>query len=191
MESVITLPEEKDDLPLRVEIDPGDFAAIYEEYFELIYSYVFYRLQNSESADDITAQVFEEALKNWGRYQPERASLATWLFAIARNTVNKHFRSQKIRQWISLETIAPATADNAPPIEEVIIKNEKLAKLMRLVSGLNERQRDVLGLKFGARLSNRQIAELTGLSPSNVGVTLYRTLNNLRECCQEVDNDEE
>jgi RNA polymerase sigma-70 factor (ECF subfamily) len=190
MKSTVALLEEEEASVMQAKTEVGDFAAIYERYFGPIYSYTFYMLQDPQTADDITAQIFEEALKSVGRYQPKRASLATWLFAIARNTVNKHFRKQKIRQWISLDAIASSAADPNPSVEAIVIKNEKLARLMGLVAGLKERQREVLGLKFGAGLGNQQIAEVTGLSASNVGVILYRSLNTLRELWQEVENDE-
>lgn len=190
MESAVGLLEEDDDLAARVRVEAGAFGAIYRQYFGQIYGYVFYRTQDPQAADDITAQIFEEALKSMRKYRPERAGLATWLFAIARNTTNKHFRSQKIPRWISLEAISPSLAEPGPLVEEIFDQNDRLAGLMRLIVDLDERQRDVLGLKFGAGLSNRRIAELTGLSTSNVGVILYQTIGTLRERLQEVENDE-
>ena len=59
--------------------------------------------------------------------------------------------------------------------------------LLAALEGLNTRERDILGLKFAARLSNRQIAKTTGLSESNVGVITYRAVGKLRERLMEVE----
>ncbi|MBE0408943.1 MAG: sigma-70 family RNA polymerase sigma factor [Anaerolineales bacterium] len=184
----VAVMDKDDDLDIDTGVE--DFAEIYVRHFRQVFSYVFYRLQDPQIADDITVKTFEEALKNIDRYQPDRASLPTWLIAIARNSVNKYLRSEKIRRWFSLEVVTSNLQDTNPTVEEIVIGNERIARLMLLVKEMNERQRDVLGLKFGAGLSNQQIAQTTGLSVSNVGVILYRSLNNLRKRWQEVDNEE-
>ena len=53
--------------------------------------------------------------------------------------------------------------------------------MLTAIAGLSERERDVMGLKFGAQLTNRRIAALTGLSESNVGVIVYRAAGRIRQ----------
>ena len=75
-----------------------------------------------------------------------------------------------LRDWASAE-LQP---------EEVVIHDETRAELLASLARLSDRERDLIGLKFAAGLTNRRIAELTGLSQSNVGVILYRTVRRLR-----------
>lgn len=176
--SVITLSNEKA-LASRAKAEPEAFADIYDHYFPLVYNYVRYRVSDAQSADDITARTFEKALTGIGRYRPNRGPLASWLFGIARHAVADHIRAQKRRRWLSLEVLTDrASPDPAP--EQIAIRDETQAQLLAAVARLSDREKELTALKFGARLSNRHIAKLTGLSESNVGVILYRAVQRLR-----------
>ena len=172
------LPDEAA-LVARASVEPAAFAAIYDHYFPRVYTYVRYRVVDPTSADDITALIFERLLTHLGRYRPERAPFAGWLFAIARNAVNDHLRAQRRRRWLSLEALRDRSSPQ-PPMEAAVIADETRAKLLAAVARLGSRERDLIALKFAAGLTNRRIAQLTGLSESNVGVILYRTVRRLR-----------
>lgn len=176
--SVITLSNEQA-LASRAKAEPEAFAEIYDHYFPLVYNYVRFRVSDAQSADDITARIFEKALTGIAQYRPKRGSLASWLFGIARHAVADHGRAQKRRGWLSLEILGGrASADPAP--EQIAIHDETQAQLLASVAQLSDRERELIALKFGARLSNRYIAKLMGLSESNVGVILYRAVGRLR-----------
>jgi len=166
-------------LVARATAEPAAFAAIYDHYFPRVYNYVRYRVRDAETADDVTAQVFERALVSVGSYRPERAPFSAWLFAIARNAVNDHLRTQRRHRWLSLEVLRDH-ASAGPQPEEIAIHSETYTELLSAVARLSDRERDLIALKFGAGLTNRRIAKLTGLSESNVGVILYRTVRRLR-----------
>lgn len=166
-------------LVARAVVEPAAFAAIYDHYFPRVYNYVRYRVGDAETADDLVSEVFERALVNLGSYRPERAPFAAWLFAIARNAVNDHLRARKHRRWLSLDALRDRTGIRPWP-EEAIIHDETRAELLAAVARLSERERDLIALKFAAGLTNRRIAELSGLSQSNVGVILYRAVRRLR-----------
>jgi RNA polymerase sigma-70 factor (ECF subfamily) len=166
-------------LVARATAEPAAFATIYDHYFPRVYNYVRYRVGDAETADDLTAQVFERTLVNIGRYRPERAPFAAWLFAIARNAVSDHLRAQRRRRWLSLEVLRDRASAEPQP-EGVAIRNETHAELLAAVARLSDRERDLIAFKFAAGLTNRRMAEITGLSESNVGVILYRAVRRLR-----------
>jgi RNA polymerase sigma-70 factor (TIGR02952 family) len=166
-------------LVARATAEPAAFAAIYDHYFPCVYNYVRYRVRDADTADDLTAQIFERTLISIGSYRPEQAPFAAWLFAIARNAVNDYLRAQRRHRWLSLEALRDrASADPQP--EEVAMHHETHAEVLAATSRLSDREQDLIALKFAAGLTNRRIAELTGLSESNVGVILYRTVRRLR-----------
>ncbi len=167
-------------LVARATAEPAAFAAIYDHYFPRVYNYVRYRVRDANTADDITAQVFERALVRIGSYRPERAPFGAWLFAIARNAVNDHLRAQRRRHWLSLEALRDR-ASTEPQPEEIAIHSETHTELLTAVARLSDRERDLIALKFAAGLTNRRIAALTSLSESNVGVILYRAIRKLRD----------
>jgi RNA polymerase sigma-70 factor (ECF subfamily) len=169
-----------DELAARARQDPSAFAALYDAYYTRVYNYLRYRIDDDATAEDLCAQVFERLLTHIGRYEPERGPFEPWLFAIARNALNDHWRRMKLRRFISLDSLwrQPATIEDPQQRAE---QAEQLRSLQAALSTLDERMRDLVSLKFGAGLSNREIASATGLSESNVGVLLYRAVQKLRK----------
>jgi len=155
------------------------FVRLYDEYFPRVYNYARYRCGDAEAADDLAAQTFERALSHLKDYDPQRAPFGAWLFGIARNLVNDHLRAVQRRNCLPLEMCDERPAPVASP-EERLIQMQAQAELLAALACLSERERDLLSLKFAAGLTNRRIAEVTGLSEANVGVILYRALQHLR-----------
>lgn len=163
------------------------FAELYEEYLPKVFRYVQYRVSNIELTEDLTSTVFEKALTNFSRYSKDRAKFSTWLFSIARNVVIDHYRVQGRRGTVSLEEAADISSDGLSPDEE-LDRKEELTKLRVSLSGLSSEEQEIISLKFGSELNNRQIARMLGLSESNVGTKLYRAVRKLRDSFQESRN---
>ena len=158
---------------------PDAFAAFYGAHVARVYAYVRFRVQDVSEAEDLTADIFEAALKGFAGYDPSRASEATWLFAIARNRLGHHFRRQRLRRFLRIEAAAYEPDAAALP-EDVAEEREAAARVRGLLGTLDPRDREVIAMKFGAGLNNRQIASVTGMSESNVGTRLFRVLQRLR-----------
>lgn len=158
-----------------------DFAALYDRYFARVYNYVRYRVGDAASADDVVSRVFEKALDRLESFDRERGLLDAWLFAIARNAVADHFRER--RPGAPLDA-AEALADGEPRAEEGLERDESARGLLSALRLLDERQRELLALKYGARVTNRAIAAQTGLTESHVGVLLHRAVKTLRSALE-------
>ena len=94
------------------------FAELYKEHVWTVYGYVGYRVASREEAEDLTQQTFERALRAWSRFDPARASAATWLVAIAKNLVIDHYRRDAGRRVEPLDEEAAAAipaGDEARP----------------------------------------------------------------------------
>ena len=76
--------------PKRVE-----FSEAYDDHVWDVYGFLGYRLNSREETEDLTQVTFERAFKAWERFDPERASVKTWLLAIARNAVIDHYRGNR------------------------------------------------------------------------------------------------
>lgn len=166
--------------------DPAAFAELYDHYFGPVYNYVRYRVPDAVQAEDLTAQIFERVLTHLGSFDSQQATFAVWLFTVARNLVTDHLRAQKRRHWFSLEQVSERPQSTPLP-EEQVIRGETQEALLGALTTLSDRERDLLALKFVAQMTNRSIAEFTGLSESNVGVILYRALARLRELLKETN----
>ena len=159
--------------------DNGEFADIYNYYFPRIYNYVHYRVDDFHAADDLVSQIFEKLFSKLQYYQLEKAAFSAWLFSIARNTITDYYRSQKRTQGTSLEITADLADPNPEPVDLVIL-NETQQHLQKALANLNQRERDIIALKFWSDSSNKEIARFMGVSESNTGIILFRTMRRLR-----------
>jgi len=162
----------------------------FDQYFSRLYAYAIYRLQDPNLAHDIVSMTFTAALSRSDHFDPTKGSVDSWLFGITRNVIRKQLRARKIRELISLDSLGFQPPSSQRWVEEIAEENHLLAKLIPYIRDLPEREREILSLKFGGEISNRDIAEVLGLTQSNVGVILYRTLRRLRDQLNEEAEDE-
>lgn len=180
--------EEESELAKKALYDHEAFAELYDCYFPRVYNFIFGRVMNRDVADDLISEVFERIFVKIGTYNPERGKLSTWIFTIASNIVADHFRKQiKCRQQPvdGLQELPSAQ----PGIEELLILEENKRCLFESLSRLTDRERNIIGLKFWARLTNREIARLTGESENNVAVILYRAVRRLKDLMKNLSED--
>jgi len=153
-----------------------DFETVYQTELPRIYNFFRYRLGDDQVAEDLTAETFERAWKHRERYREDLASFSTWLFIIARRIAADHLR--KRRPTVPLEEAAKLPYDQT--LEEESQERAEFAQLSALLARLAERERELVALKYGAGLTNRAIARISGLSESNVSTILHRLTRQLR-----------
>lgn len=154
-----------------------NWEAVYNEQLPRIFNFFLYRVGDEPLAEDLTAATFEKAWKHRERYRRDLGAFSTWLFSIARNIASDHFRQQRPQVTLLDEAHTPTMER---PVEETIQQEGEFARLSALLTHLEARERELVALKYGAGLTNRAIADLTGLSESNVGTILHRVVTRLR-----------
>jgi RNA polymerase sigma factor (sigma-70 family) len=148
---------------------------VYNEHAWSVYGFLAYRLGDRQTTEDLTQATFERALRAWSRFDPRRGSERTWLLAIARNLLIDHHRRDRSELTDQIdERLLPAS--DGP--EEQIIGSPELSEAL---GRLNDREREILALRFGGDLSGPQIAELLDLTLANVQQITSRSLRRLRE----------
>jgi RNA polymerase sigma-70 factor (ECF subfamily) len=167
-----------DSLQESADID-GLFTTIFDTYYQRIYNYIAYRVSCRYMAEDLTSLVFEKTLSKLSGYSRDKAPFEVWLFAIARNVVNDHYRSLKRNRFFSLDAVRELVSGKKAP-EELLLEEERNGRLSHALDTLGTKERNIVALKFGADLKNKEIALLTGMSESNVGVILYRSMKKLK-----------
>ena len=153
-----------------------DWDALYADLAPRVYNYFRYRLGQVADVEDLTSRTFEKAWRSRGHYRRDLAGFSTWLFKIAQN-VGVDYLSTR-RQHLPLDVAGDIAIEGTP--EKHLELRSDLARLAALTADLPTRERDLIALKYGASLNNRLIAELTGLSESNVGTILHRLVKTLR-----------
>lgn len=169
--------------PVEAVADPRvrTFEDLYRGSRDDLYAYVAGLLRDRVAAEDVTALAFERAYRKWNRFDPKRGSARGWLFGIARNAALDELRKRRRE--------APLTHD--PPAEPTVDPGEDLerqATVTRALATLPATERELVSLKFYAGLTNKEIAEATGISASNVGTRIHRAMTKLRHACQEAEH---
>lgn len=139
-----------------------------------LYNYFRYRLGDESVAEELTSTVLEKAWTKRHHYRKDRAAFSTWLFAIAQNEVIAYLRKRRVTLPISM-----AEAVTGDTTEDMVQHTQDIRQLSYLLTNLPEREREILALKYGADLNNREIAVVMELSESNVGTILNRVLQRL------------
>jgi RNA polymerase sigma factor (sigma-70 family) len=155
------------------------FARAYESEFPHVYGYIRYRVGSADAADDLTSQTFLKALDRLSTFDSRKSEIGPWMLGIARNVVRDHLRARRRWGFLPLDWLRERASTDPSP-EQGAIRSEQERHLLQALGVLSERERDVVGLKFGADLTNRAIAGLTGLGESHVGVIVYRAVGKLR-----------
>lgn len=153
-----------------------DWDAVYLEYVGRVFNFFRYRLGDDAAAEDLTAATFERAWNARDRYRQDLGSFSTWLFTIARRLAINYAHQQ--RPTVALEEVPELVAPQS--VHELVAQQMDFRRLEELLAALPARERELVALKYGAEMTNRMIARLTGLSESNVGTILHRTVQTLR-----------
>jgi RNA polymerase sigma factor (sigma-70 family) len=147
-------------------------------YYPAIFRYFRYRGADADTANDLAAAVFERALSHLHLFDVRKARIQTWLFTIAHNLAINHWKYEVTHPTEALDSDMPVLDQS--PLEETVVLAQEKGQVLLAVQSLDGRARQILALKFAAKLTNRQIAGITGLTESNVGVILHRSFIKLR-----------
>ena len=181
------LPAKVQQLPAKVQQFPAvqraakwsesTYREVYSRYIKPVYAYTLRRVRNHHDAEDLTAQVFVQALDH---LDPEAAGpegVASWLFTSARNATANHQRRR--RYVVSVEEIPEAASDAEDP-GDIVLDEDTLGRVLAAINELPEERRKALILRFVEELPHAEIAEMLGRTETSARVLLHRTIAHLR-----------
>jgi len=155
--------------------DPEAFAALYRQHLPALYHYLYRRVGNAAEAEDLTAQTFTEAFDAVQRdVFRSGGNFPAFLFTIARRRAADFYRQRP-------EAPLDEHPDPEPGLLAALEAREDIRRLQSLLAQLDEEKQELLRLRFAAGLGFAEIALLEGKSEAAVKMSLYRTLNWLRE----------
>jgi RNA polymerase sigma-70 factor, ECF subfamily len=157
------------------------FESLYRASRDDVYAYVCTLLRDPAAAEDVTALAFERAYRRRRTFDRRRGEERAWLFGIARNAALDELRR---RRRVTALVVDPEDLHRDEPEDsggaEVTLRR---TAVQAALAGLSAREREIVALKFHAGLSNTELARVLGVSESNAGTLLYRTMEKLRKAC--------
>ncbi|MGH9730226.1 MAG: RNA polymerase sigma factor, partial [Candidatus Acidiferrales bacterium] len=157
--------------------DPSRFAELYELHCERVYAYVARRVGNRADAQDLTSDVFHQALANIGKFEWRGVPFAAWLLRIAANATADKWRKQAREQ---------GNPGKEAGEEFDFEGTDELARLFRLVKELPMDQRLVIEMRFAEEKNIKEIAAVIGKTEGAVKQLQFRAIRNLREKIEKV-----
>ena len=155
---------------------------VYRAFKGRVYGYIKNRINNPEDAEDLMSCVFLKIHEKMDSYDRGRASLSTWIYAIARNTVNDYFRrmykSEKSEPYD--DALGDCAGDDLPVLDKLIL-DERLEWLAGALERLPERERDIIVLRFYYDRPSREVAGMMNLSHENVRYLQHVAIGKLKK----------
>lgn len=166
------IPEE-DRLVLLARMDRQAFGRLYDRYFDAIYHYIARRVGDPETAEDISAAVWERALTAIERYEIRGLPFAAWLYRIAGNLVANHHRQRRLWHFVPLLN----TFGQPSGTEQV----DEATAVGAAFKGLSASDQEVLALFYFADMAPPDMGQVLGCSVAAVHKRLHRARVRLRE----------
>ncbi|MBA3900717.1 MAG: sigma-70 family RNA polymerase sigma factor [Bacteroidetes bacterium] len=173
MEQVKT--ENDEELIIQAKADSQKFAPLYNRYHNTVFRFIFRRVEDFETASDLTSQVFIKAIQNIHQYQFKGFAFSSWLIRIGLNEISMYFRKNKGNRVISIETI------NAGEIMEALLRDKEDFKILEnALAKLKEVELQLIEMRFFEEMSFKSIGEILEITENNAKVKTYRIIDKLK-----------
>jgi RNA polymerase sigma-70 factor (ECF subfamily) len=170
--------EERQLVRRAIDGDTDAFAQLYDLLVVRVYRHVYYMVNETNAAEDLTAQTFLKAWEAMPRYTDRGVPFAAWILRIGHNVAVSYLRSK--RDHSELQDIHIDQKRHNNP-DEALREAEDQKAVREAIMQLNEDQRQVIVLRFVEELDYAEVAGLVGKSISAVRVIQHRALGNLRK----------
>ena len=148
---------------------------IYNQFHEKVQWYLLEKVGDKYLAEDLCSDVFVKVFDKYDSFDESKASLSTWIFTIARNTLIDYYRSRKV-----FEEVPEDIATNSD-IEEEACNSETLEELAKALEKLEEREREIVILRYYSGFSLKDIAKRMNISYAYVKLLHNKAINELEK----------
>ena len=154
---------------------------IYRQFYPKVLGYVSNHIRNHASAEDIATDIFLKIYSKLDGFDPAKASLSTWIYTVTRNTLTDFYRTRKVHEEI------PETLADDSSVEENILNAEMLDTLAEGLEALEERERDIIVLRYYSGRTLKDIAEQMHISYAYVKILHNKALVELKKFFNDED----
>ena len=151
-----------------------EFERLYRESYSLVYNFVCYRMAGDHAAEDVVADAFLQAARNFRSFDPTRSKFSTWVISIAKNCMVSHYRKAK-----------PTVALDDAPQKSLSVEGDQAhvddrILVTQLLAALEPDVRELVFMKYYEGKRNVEIAEELGMNASTVSTKLADAMHKMR-----------
>ncbi|MGW0516652.1 sigma-70 family RNA polymerase sigma factor [Crossiella sp. NPDC003009] len=160
--------------------DSDAFGRLYDQYVDVVFRYVLFRVGDRSLAEDFTSETFLRALRRISSVSYQGRDVGAWFVTIARNLILDHVKSSRYR----FEVPTAELADNSEPLagpEQEVLAEATNAELLKCVGQLNTDQRECIVLRFLQGLSVAETAEVMGRNEGAIKALQHRAVRRLAQ----------
>jgi RNA polymerase sigma factor (sigma-70 family) len=157
--------------------DADAFATLYRANVQAIFRYIYHRLNDSHLAEDLTSDVFVQAVKGLGGYVDQGKPFVAWLYRIAHARIVDHYRRtgrRPVESDIEEEVIAVH-----PEMDQALARRQAAKTLSKAIAFLTDEQQQVIVLRFIEGYSLEKVAQLMDKKPNAIKSLQRRGLHSL------------
>ena len=150
------------------------FEEIFQQYHDKVLRYINGKVSNSALAEDLCSDVFMKVYEKLDSFDDSKASVSTWIYTIARNTLYDYFRTRHVSEELDEEI------RDESDIENSVCNEETLGELANALKMLDERCRDLILLQYYGHNTLKDIAERMNISYSYAKILHKKALDQLK-----------
>ncbi|MEI7579678.1 MAG: sigma-70 family RNA polymerase sigma factor [bacterium] len=159
----------------KEKLNGNDFSKLFAVYQPKVFDFVLKRVTSKEVAEDLTSDIFEKILKSIHDFQWQGITVSAWIFKIARNRIIDYYRkNNSTKNNVSIEDVANFVVSSAPNVEVEMMADDEEKALYDALRELGSNDQYLIYYKFFEGLSNKDIADITGMTETNIGTRLHR-----------------
>jgi RNA polymerase sigma-70 factor (TIGR02952 family) len=158
--------------------DAEAFGQLYDHYVTLVYRYVYNRVGDRATAEDVTSETFVRALRRIDSLSFQGRDVGAWLVTIARNIVLDHVKSSRYRLEVATADMRDADRATDGP-EDAVVAHLTNRELLACVQQLGSEQQECIVLRFIHGLSVAETAAIMGKKDGAIKALQHRAVRRL------------
>lgn len=179
----------EEQLITEIKENPGQFRLVYDEHYQKIFNYCFKRTKDFDASKDIASETFLKAFININKFRWKGVSLQSWLYRIATNEINLHYRSKKYRPTLLTEigNSQPVISKQSDLLKEKedaeheMERHKEFNKVQEEITKLPIKYQEVITLKYFEQLKIKEISNILDKPEGTIKSLLSRGLNLLKQ----------
>ncbi|WP_375489669.1 sigma-70 family RNA polymerase sigma factor [uncultured Jatrophihabitans sp.] len=159
--------------------DGDAFGQLYDRYVDMVFRFIYYRVNDRALAEDFTSETFLRALRRIKTFTYQGRDIGAWFVTIARNIVLDHVKSARNR--LESTTAEAPERDHAPSTENAVLAGIESATLIAAIEELGDEQRECVMLRFIHGMSVSETASVMGKNDGAVKALQHRAVRKLAD----------